>query len=139
MRKLITTIAVLTVMVLTVGLMGTAALAAPEEVLTLDIADGSLVISATGYSVNGAVETPYTGSYIITGTANTTGPHKTLTVTGVAADATVTLKDLTIITNGPPALTLYAPVKATGSRTIVASASSSTCCTVTALGCTCHP
>jgi len=105
-------------------LLPVSALAADE--LTLNIADGAIVITATGYSIDNAAEIPYTGSYIITGSANTTGPFKYLTVNGVADGASVTLKDLSIVTSGPPAIILSAPVKATGK--IQATAPADTIC-----------
>lgn len=87
---------------------------AEEEALTLNIADGAITITATGYSIDGAAETPYTGSYILTGTANTTGPFKYITVSGVADGAAVTLKDLDITTTGPTPVTTSVDLKATG-------------------------
>lgn len=129
MKKLLS---ILTVLALMLCLLPVSALAADE--LTLNIADGAIVITATGYSIDNAAEIPYTGSYIITGSANTTGPYKYLTVNGVADGASVTLKDLSIVTSGPPAIILSAPVKATGK--IQATAPADTICggTVTITG-----
>jgi len=121
MKKLLS---ILTVLALMLCLLPVSALAADE--LTLNIADGAIVITATGYSIDNAAEIPYTGSYIITGSANTTGPFKYLTVNGVADGASVTLKDLSIVTSGPPAIILSAPVKATGK--IQATAPADTIC-----------
>lgn len=73
MKKLLS---ILTVLALMLCLLPVSALAADE--LTLNIADGAIVITATGYSIDNATEIPYTGSYIITGSANTTGPTSTL-------------------------------------------------------------
>ena len=47
----------------------------------LDLAQGSIVISATGYAQDGGVETPYTGEYTIVQT-DTTYVDKTIAVTG---------------------------------------------------------
>ena len=47
----------------------------------LDLAQGSIVISATGYAQDGGVETPYTGEYTIVQT-DTTYVDKTISVTG---------------------------------------------------------
>lgn len=52
-----------------------------EEPVTLDLAQGSIVISATGYAQDGGAETPYTGDYTIV-QANTTYVDKTIAVTG---------------------------------------------------------
>lgn len=52
-----------------------------EEPVTLDLAQGSIVISATGYAQDGGAETPYTGDYTIVQT-DTTYVDKTIAVTG---------------------------------------------------------
>lgn len=59
-----------------------------EEPVTLDLAQGSIVISATGYAQDGGVETPYTGDYTIVRT-NTTYVDKTIAVTGGAHKITM--------------------------------------------------
>lgn len=79
----------------------------PEETVTLDLADGNIVISSSGYTVGGGTETAYMGDYTITGSANNTiavtgGTHRiildsvTTTSTGaspmaLSGDAVVTL------------------------------------------------
>lgn len=55
--------------------------AAEEEPVILDLAQGSIVISATGYAQDGGAETPYTGDYTIVQT-DTTYVDKTIAVTG---------------------------------------------------------
>lgn len=55
--------------------------AAEEETVTLDLAQGSIVISATGYAQDGGAETPFTGDYTIVQT-DTTYVDKTIAVTG---------------------------------------------------------
>ena len=55
--------------------------AAEEEPVTLDLAQGSIVISATGYAQDGGAETPFTGDYTIVQT-DTTYVDKTIAVTG---------------------------------------------------------
>lgn len=62
--------------------------AAEEEPVTLDLAQGSIVISATGYAQDGGAETPYTGDYTIVQT-NTTYVDKTISVTGGAHKITM--------------------------------------------------
>lgn len=52
-----------------------------EEPVTLSLAQGSIVISATGYAQDGGAETPYTGDYTIVQT-DTTYVDKTISVTG---------------------------------------------------------
>ena len=72
---------------LLLGLLPTAARAAEGNV-TLDVANGNIVITGTGYSVGGAAETAYTGNYTLTGTAS----MKTVTING--GTHTITLKGL---------------------------------------------
>lgn len=52
-----------------------------ENAVTLDLSQGSIVISATGYSQNGSAETPFTGDYTIKQT-DQTYINKTISVTG---------------------------------------------------------
>lgn len=59
-----------------------------EEPVTLDLAQGSIVISATGYAQDGGAETPYTGDYTIVQT-DTTYVDKTIAVTGGAHKITM--------------------------------------------------
>lgn len=122
MKKIVALLTALLMLALCICTLPTVVLA-DSDVLTLDIANGAITITETGYSIDGGEETAYTGSYIITGSAETTGPFKTLKVNGVASGSKVTLKDLTIITNGEGAIFLNAPVEATG-KLRVASADS---------------
>ena len=62
--------------------------AAEEEPVTLDLAQGSIVISATGYAQDGGAETPFTGDYTIVQT-DTTYVDKTISVTGGAHKITM--------------------------------------------------
>ena len=55
--------------------------AAEEAPVTLDLAQGSIIISATGYAQDGGAETPFTGDYTIVQT-DTTYVDKTIAVTG---------------------------------------------------------
>ena len=59
-----------------------------EEPVTLSLAQGSIVISATGYAQDGGAETPYTGDYTIVQT-DTTYVDKTIAVTGGAHKITM--------------------------------------------------
>ena len=72
----------------------------PRETATskeLDLDDGSIVISATGYT-QGDVETKYTGDYTIKQTDSTTATTNTITVTG--GDHTITLNGVNIDVSG---------------------------------------
>ena len=91
MKKIIALFTALMLLALCACTLSTVALA-DSDVLTLDIANGAITITETGYSIDGGEETAYTGSYIITGSAETTGPYKTLKVNGVASGSKVTLK-----------------------------------------------
>ncbi|MEG2138707.1 MAG: hypothetical protein RRY64_08620, partial [Oscillospiraceae bacterium] len=73
-------------------------LVASANTVELDIKDGAIRISPTGYRRgNVATETAYTGSYVITGTSALDGSvHTAITVISLAENATLTLKDLTI-------------------------------------------
>lgn len=65
--------------------------AALADSVTLNIADGPIEISSTGYKTNGAeAETPHTGDYVITGTTK----EKKGAVTFGEGEFTVTLKDV---------------------------------------------
>lgn len=59
-----------------------------EEPVTLNLAQGSIVISATGYAQDGGAETPFTGDYTIVQT-DTTYVDKTIAVTGGAHKITM--------------------------------------------------
>lgn len=79
----------------------------PEQTVSLNLEEGNIIISSTGYTVGGGGETAYTGDYTITGTANNTiaitgGSHRiildsvTTTATGaspmaLSGDSVVTL------------------------------------------------
>ena len=62
--------------------------AAEEKTVTLNLAQGSIVISATGYAQDGGAETPFTGDYTIVQT-DTTYVDKTIAVTGGAHKITM--------------------------------------------------
>ncbi len=54
---------------------------ADDEAVTLDLSEGSIVISATGYKQGGGKETPFTGAYTIVQN-DTTYMDRTISVTG---------------------------------------------------------
>ncbi len=64
MRQLL---AVVVTLCMVFSLLPLSAVAATEEVVCLDIQDGDLFISSTGYSYNG-VNVPFTGRYVLCGT-----------------------------------------------------------------------
>ncbi|MDO4552081.1 MAG: S-layer homology domain-containing protein [Bacillota bacterium] len=83
----------------------------------LDLADGPVVISATGYKQGADVtadtaETPYTGSYMITGSYSGSGlsydgqPASAIRVEGLAAGASFTLNSVSVQPADGEALTL---------------------------------
>lgn len=84
---------------------------AAEEPVTLDIEDGAIVITATGYTQGGGEETPYTGSYILTGDTADDQMYNNIVIDGVADGQTITLKDLDITTQGPNAMTINGNVE----------------------------
>ena len=53
------------------GIGGLNLTARAETLGSLDISEGSIVITATGYTVGGGDETAYTGDYTITGSTET--------------------------------------------------------------------
>ena len=72
------------------------------EVFTgnLDLAGGSITITATGYTQGDAeAETAYTGSYVITQSGSTTANG--IIIKGVTDEKTVTLNGINISRNGP--------------------------------------
>ena len=85
-------------MCLVVGLLPTAVLAADvePEAGTLDLSQGSITITATGYKQGEAEdETAYAGSYVITQSESAVTAN-TITIENVAADQTVTLEGVNI-------------------------------------------
>ena len=95
MKKKILALCVLMVMVL---IAFPTFISANTETKTLDIADGSITITSTGYTQAGT-PVEYEGSYVITGTSSDAG----ITINGVADGATITFDDLdvTYTTGGP--------------------------------------
>lgn len=70
--------------------------ATPSDV-TLNIANGSIVITATGYKQGDAAdETAYTGDYVISQTDAATATAYTITVDGIADGKTITLAGVNI-------------------------------------------
>lgn len=88
--------------------------------VTLDVADGRIIIDPNGYQQGTAAKIPYTGSYIITGT---TKDSCFVSIGAVAENATVTLKDLEIDCAGAPLLQTSVPVYATGTLKLISGSS----------------
>lgn len=75
------------------GIGGLNLTARAEAAGTLDISAGSIVITATGYTVGGGDETAYTGDYTITGSTET----NTITVKkDVSANITLSNVDINV-------------------------------------------
>ena len=77
------------------GIGGLNLTARAEAAGTLDISAGSIVITATGYTVGGGAETAYMGDYTITGSTET----NTITVKKDVS-ANITLNNVTIDVSG---------------------------------------
>ena len=63
----------------------------PAETKSLDLAEGNIVISATGYAIGDAEETAFTGNYTISSTAQSATPNYILVTGGTH---TITLDNL---------------------------------------------
>ena len=116
MKKIFLTI----VLAMTICLFGITAYAA-EETVTLDIEDGAITITATGYTQGTGAEIPYTGSYILTGTTADDQMYNNITINGVADGQTITLKDLDVETMGPYPLSISGEIslEATGNVSLI--------------------
>ena len=113
MKKILLTI-VLTMVICMFGITAYAA----DEPLTLDIEDGAITITETGYIQDGITEIPYTGSYIITGTTAEGQDYNSITINGIADGQTITLKDLEITTSGPYPLSINGDIEVEATGTI---------------------
>ena len=69
---------------------------AADDAVTLDLADGNIIITKTGYSIGGGTETAYTGDYIITGTRTSNEYNSPVTIKSVADGSDITFKDIDI-------------------------------------------
>ena len=74
---------------------------AADEVVTIDLANGNVVITETGYSVDGGAETAFTGDYVFTGKNDETQPGTTIHINSLAEGTDITLKDVEIAQKGP--------------------------------------
>ncbi len=89
---------------------------AADEVVTIDLANGNVTITETGYSIDGGAETPFTGDYIITGKNDETKMANVIQINSLAEGSDITLKDVDIAQKGPACIKLNvdATLKATG-------------------------
>ena len=74
---------------------------AADEVVTIDLANGNVIINETGYLINGGAETAFTGDYIFTGKNDETQPGTTIHINSLAEGTDITLKDVEIAQKGP--------------------------------------
>lgn len=72
-------------------------LADGEDTVTLNLSNGCIVITPTGYSQNDGDEVPFTGSYIITGSLKGDTPLRIMNTTDAAATINITLVNASII------------------------------------------
>lgn len=74
---------------------------AADEVVTIDLANGNVVITETGYSIDGGAETAFTGDYIFTGKNDETKMADVIKINSLAEGTDITLKDVEIAQKGP--------------------------------------
>ncbi len=91
---------------------------AAEDTVTIDLANGNVTISATGYSINGAAETPFTGDYIITGKNDETKMANVIQINSVADGTDITLKDVDITQKGSPCVMLNTDITLNATGTV---------------------
>lgn len=89
---------------------------AADEVVTIDLANGNVTITETGYSIDGTAETPFTGDYIITGKNDETKMANVIQINSLAEGSDITLKDVDIAQKGSSCLnsSVDLTLKATG-------------------------
>ena len=89
---------------------------AADDTVTIDLADGNIKITETGYSINHGAETPFTGDYIITGKNDESKREDVIRIESLAEGSDITLKDVEIAQNGPQCINVKTDValKATG-------------------------
>lgn len=74
---------------------------AADEVVTIDLANGNVTITETGYSIDGGAETAFTGDYIFTGKNDETKMADVIRINSLAEGTDITLKDVEIAQKGP--------------------------------------
>lgn len=74
---------------------------AADEVVTIDLANGNVTITETGYSIDGGAETAFTGDYVFTGKNDETKMANVIQINSVAENTDITLKDVEIAQKGP--------------------------------------
>lgn len=74
---------------------------AADEVVTIDLANGNVIITETGYSIDGGAETAFTGDYVITGKNDESKMANVIQINSVAENTDITLKDVEIAQKGP--------------------------------------
>ncbi|MBR2418772.1 MAG: hypothetical protein IKB12_09085 [Clostridia bacterium] len=74
---------------------------AADEVVTIDLANGNVTITETGYSIDGGAETAFTGDYVFTGKNDETKMADVIRINSLAEGTDITLKDVEIAQKGP--------------------------------------
>ena len=74
---------------------------AADEVVTIDLANGNVTITETGYSIDGGAETAFTGDYVFTGKNDESKMADVIQINSVAENTDITLKDVEIAQKGP--------------------------------------
>ena len=69
---------------------------AADEVVTIDLANGNVTITETGYSIDGGAETAFTGDYVFTGKNDTSKGGYVIVFESVAEGSKITFKDVEI-------------------------------------------
>ena len=69
---------------------------AADEVVTIDLANGNVTITETGYSIDGGAETAFTGDYVITGKNDTSKSGYVIVFESIAEGTDITFKDVEI-------------------------------------------
>lgn len=90
---------------------------AADEVVTIDLANGNVTITETGYTIDGGAETAFTGDYIFTGKNDETKMAAVIRINSLAEGTDITLKDVEIAQKGPACITSLVDLtlEATGS------------------------
>ena len=108
MKKILTLILVLA------AVLSVSGIALADEVVTLDIANGSIEITADGYTQGTGSKETYSGDYVITQTGADTATANTITVNGIADGKTITLNGINIESSTAG----ISPIKANATVTI---------------------
>ncbi len=101
---------------------------AADEVVTIDLANGNVVITETGYSIDGGAETAFTGDYVFTGKNDETKMADVIQINSVAENTDITLKDVEIAQKGPQCIHSLVDLTLEATGTVKLSNTSSVIC-----------